>query len=93
MHELSSHYLACHAAMEAYSVATMRNLPDAHPLYKLLQPHFRYTIGINSAARMKLINSGGIIDHAFSIGNKGKETFSKELTKSIMYKELMLRIM
>ena len=56
-------------------MATMRNLPDAHPLYRLLQPHFRYTIGINTAARLKLINSGGIIDQAFSIGKKGKEKF------------------
>ena len=59
--------------MEAYGVATMRNIPDAHPLYKLLQPHFHYTIGINSAARRTLINDGGIIDLTFSIGGKGKE--------------------
>ena len=58
--------------MEAYSVATMRNLPDAHPVYKLLQPHFRYTIGINSAARERLINDGGLIDMIFSIGGAGK---------------------
>ena len=31
-------------------MATMRNIPDAHPLYKLLQPHYHYTIGINTAA-------------------------------------------
>ena len=54
-------------------MATMRNLPDAHPLYKLLQPHFRYTIGINSAARRVLISDGGVIDQTFSIGGKGKE--------------------
>ena len=80
-HELSSHYIACHAAMEAYAVATMRNLPDAHPLYKLLQPHFRYTIGINTAARAKLINNGGIIDQAFSIGGKGKERLFQRASK------------
>jgi len=59
--------------MEAYSVATMRNIPDAHPLFRLLVPHFRYTIGINENARKVLINKGGIIDQAFSIGGKGKE--------------------
>ena len=59
--------------METYAVATMRNLPDAHPVNRLLVPHFRYTIGINSAARLKLINEGGIIDQVFSIGGKGKE--------------------
>ena len=58
--------------MESYAVATMRTLPDAHPVCKLLLPHYRYTIGINTAARLKLINNGGIIDQAFSIGGKGK---------------------
>lgn len=57
--------------MEAYGVATMRNIPDAHPVYKLLQPHFRYTMAINSAARAALINEGGIIARNFSIGNDG----------------------
>ena len=58
--------------METYAVATMRTLPDAHPVCKLLLPHYRYTIGINVAARLKLINKGGIIDQTFSIGGKGK---------------------
>ena len=54
-------------------MATIRNLPDAHPLCRLLLPHYRYTIGINTAARLRLINSGGITDQAFSIGGKGKD--------------------
>ena len=58
--------------MEAYAVATMRTLPDAHPVCRLLLPHYRYTIGINAAARLKLVNKGGIIDQVFSIGGKGK---------------------
>lgn len=57
--------------MEAYGVATMRNLPDAHPLYKLLHPHFRYTMSINSAARAALIKRDGIIAHNFAVGNDG----------------------
>ena len=80
-HQLGTHYLACHAAMEAYGVATMRNLPDAHPVYKLLQPHFRYTIGINSAARRSLINDGGLIDQIFSIGGEGKNELIRRASK------------
>ena len=67
--------------METYAVATMRNLPDAHPVNRLLVPHFRYTIGINSAARLKLINKGGIIDQIFSIGGKGKETLFQRASR------------
>ena len=72
-HQLATHYLSCHAAMEAYGMATMRNLPDAHPIFKLLKPHFRYTMAINSRARASLINKGGAIDRIFSIGGEGKE--------------------
>lgn len=58
--------------MEAYAMATMRNLPDPHPIFKLLRPHFRYTMAINSRARATLINDGGVIDQLFAIGGKGK---------------------
>ena len=53
-------------------MATMRNLPDAHPIFKLVWPHFRYTLAINSRARASLINDGGAIDTFFAIGGKGK---------------------
>ena len=76
-HQLSTHYLSCHAAMEAYSMATMRNLPDPHPINKLLRPHFRYTMAINARARHTLINKGGIIDQLFAIGGEGKEELFK----------------
>lgn len=54
--------------MEAYGVAMMRTIPDSHPVYKLLRPAFHYTMAINTAARRSLINDGGTIDQAFSIG-------------------------
>ncbi len=58
--------------MEAYSMGTMRNLPDSHPVNKLLRPHFRYIMAINSSARKTLIVDGGPIDLWFGIGGKGK---------------------
>ena len=77
MHELFTHYFCCHAAMEAYAMATVRNLPDAHPVSKMLLPHFRYTMAINSRARATLINDGGIIDTIFSLGEYGKKELMK----------------
>ena len=59
--------------MGVYSVATRRNLPDSHPIFKLLVPHFRYTIAINTRAVETLISDGGPIDVAFSIGGQGKK--------------------
>ena len=80
-HQLSTHFISCHAVMEAYGVATMRNLPDAHPVYKLLRPHFRYTMAINHAARRNLINNGGIIDQLFSIGGKDDSSGKAEFVR------------
>ena len=34
--------------MEAYNMGLMRNIPDAHPVYR---PHMRYTTAINTTAR------------------------------------------
>ena len=76
-HQLISHYFSCHAAMEAYAMATMRNLPDAHPVQKLLRPHFLNTMAINARARATLINTGGIIDLIFAIGGEGKNELMK----------------
>ncbi|GKA67964.1 linoleate 13S-lipoxygenase 2-1, chloroplastic-like protein [Tanacetum coccineum] len=39
-----------------------------HPIYRLLIPHFRYTMQINALARKSLINAGGVIESTFSLG-------------------------
>ena len=43
-------------------IATNRQLSVLHPIYKLLQPHFRDTMNINAFARQILINGGGILE-------------------------------
>ncbi|CAI8014486.1 Allene oxide synthase-lipoxygenase protein [Geodia barretti] len=77
-HEISSHYLTCHAVMETYSMGLMRNIPNAHPVYKLLRPHVRYTMAINRKARESLINATGILARTFSVGADGElEVFKR----------------
>ncbi|XP_042403820.1 probable lipoxygenase 8, chloroplastic [Zingiber officinale] len=65
-HELISHWLRTHCCVEPYSIAAHRQLSEIHPIYRLLHPHFRYTMEINALARQALINAGGIIEIAFS---------------------------
>lgn len=39
-----------------------------HPIYKLLDPHMRYTLEINALARQSLISADGVIEACFTPG-------------------------
>lgn len=68
VHQLVNHWLRTHAAMEPYVISAHRNLSAMHPIFKLLQPHMRYTLEINALARQSLINAGGVIESFFTPG-------------------------
>ncbi|KAG5628571.1 hypothetical protein H5410_000288 [Solanum commersonii] len=67
-HQLVSHWLRTHCCTEPYIIASNRQLSAMHPIYRLLFPHFRYTMEINGTAREKLINANGVIESSFSPG-------------------------
>ncbi|MCO5561651.1 hypothetical protein L7F22_015272 [Adiantum nelumboides] len=67
-HQLVNHWLRSHAVVEPCVVATKRQLSSMHPLFTFLQPHFRYTLEINAAARQLLINADGVIENCFTPG-------------------------
>lgn len=67
-HQLVSHWLRTHCAVEPYAIAANRRLSQMHPVYRLLHPHFRFTMEINAQARATLINAGGIIESSFAPG-------------------------
>ena len=64
-HELFAHLGHTHLVVEAFAVATHRNLANIHPLWALLVPHFEGLLFINNAAATSLITKGGPIDHIF----------------------------
>ncbi|KAG8485638.1 hypothetical protein CXB51_018878 [Gossypium anomalum] len=72
-HQLVSHWLRTHCVTEPYIIATNRQLSVMHPIYRLLHPHFRYTMEINAVARESLINADGIIENSFSAGKYSLE--------------------
>lgn len=74
--------LRTHCCTEPYIIAANRQLSVLHPIYKLLCPHFRYTMEINALAREALINAGGIIESSFS-----PKSYSIELS-SVAYDKL-----
>ncbi|MFQ6625919.1 hypothetical protein Gotur_004606 [Gossypium turneri] len=65
--------LRTHCVTEPYIMATNRQLSVVFPIYRLLHPHFRYTIEINALARESLINADGIIENSFSPGKYSLE--------------------
>ncbi len=60
-HESVAHLGDCHILIEAMGLAANRQLPEAHPLHRLLKPHFRFMININTDARHSLIVPGGVV--------------------------------
>lgn len=71
LQELQFHLLNTHLVAEVIAVATMRCLPGLHPIFKLLVPHIRYTMEINTRSRTQLISDGGIFDQVVSTGGGG----------------------
>lgn len=64
-HELYAHLGRTHLFVEAFCVATHRQLAEVHPLSVLLLPHFEGTLFINNSAATGLIAPGGPIDTIF----------------------------
>ncbi|WXH27024.1 hypothetical protein WA016_00935 [Myxococcus stipitatus] len=71
-HQMVSHALRTHFIAEPFVVATMRNLPDPHPVYKLVRRHFRYTLAINEGARKGLLAAGAVFDDFIATGGPDK---------------------
>ena len=68
--------LRTHCCMEPYIIAANRQLSAMHPIYRLLHPHFRYTMEINARGRQSLVNAGGIIESCFWPGKYSLELSS-----------------
>ncbi|XP_043861347.1 polyunsaturated fatty acid lipoxygenase ALOX12-like isoform X1 [Dromiciops gliroides] len=88
LHELQAHLLKTHLMAEVFAVATMRCLPGMHPIFKLLMPHFRYTLEINTRARTKLIADGGIFDQVVNTGGGGHLDVLRRATACLTYRSL-----
>ncbi|GLT64796.1 hypothetical protein SLA2020_372660 [Shorea laevis] len=79
-HLLVSHWLHTHAVVEPFIIATRRRLSKMHPIYCLLDPHFKDTIHINALCRAFIINAGGILEKTLFTGSVSME-FSSEFYK------------
>ncbi len=60
------HLWRCHFLMEAFAMATRRNLPRKHPLRMLLDPHLRFTLFTNTVAYDYFRSSGKLYDTMYA---------------------------
>ncbi|XP_014302774.1 arachidonate 12-lipoxygenase, 12S-type-like isoform X1 [Myotis lucifugus] len=88
VHELQYHLLHTHLLAEVIAVATMRCLPGLHPVFKLLIPHTRYTMDINTRARNQLISDGGLFDKGWSTGGGGHVQVMRRAMAQLTYHSL-----
>ncbi|XP_070710645.1 arachidonate 12-lipoxygenase, 12S-type [Pempheris klunzingeri] len=86
--QLLSHLLRTHLVIEVFCVATLRQLPAVHPVYKLLTPHLRYTLEINCRGRTQLISPNGIFKRVVSTGGDGLLILSQREYKLLTYRSL-----
>jgi len=54
------HLMKTHLVMEAFAVASWRQLPSIHPVFQLLFPHLRSVMAINTIGMNELIAKGGM---------------------------------
>ena len=80
-----THLLRCHLMMEPTAVASWRNLSSVHPVWKLLYPHTKGIMAINTLGRNKLIPEGGAADKVLSIGGGGQVTLMQKYYRSVSF--------
>ncbi|KAI3773304.1 hypothetical protein L1987_47829 [Smallanthus sonchifolius] len=73
VHQLANHWIRTHATMEPFILSAHRQLSAMHPIYKLLDPHMRYTLETNAIARQNLVNADGVIEQGFTPGRYAME--------------------
>ncbi|XP_070773472.1 polyunsaturated fatty acid lipoxygenase ALOX15B [Enoplosus armatus] len=87
-HQLASHYLRTHMLGELCCVATLRQLPELHPLHQLLMPHVRTSLQINVQARASLLAADGVFDKAMGSGLEAIPVLLSRASDRIYYRSL-----
>ncbi|KAG7224712.1 hypothetical protein INR49_004600 [Caranx melampygus] len=87
-HQLASHYLRTHMLGELCCVATLRQLPEVHPLHQLLMPHISTSLQINFQARTSLLAANGVFDKAVGCGLKALPVLLSRASQKIQYRSL-----
>ncbi|XP_078369932.1 allene oxide synthase-lipoxygenase protein-like [Oculina patagonica] len=90
VHQMRTHLAKTHLLMEAFAVASWRQLPSVHPVFQLLFPHLRSVMAINTIGRNELIARGGICDKTLSTGGGGHIQLLEKTYKNFKFEMLSL---
>ncbi|KAM5237175.1 polyunsaturated fatty acid 5-lipoxygenase isoform 4-T4 [Ctenodactylus gundi] len=88
VHQTITHLLRTHLVSEVFGIAMYRQLPAVHPIFKLLVPHVRFTIAINTKAREQLICEYGLFDKANATGGGGHVQMVQRAMRDLTYASL-----
>ncbi|XP_057217067.1 hydroperoxide isomerase ALOXE3-like [Triplophysa rosa] len=88
VHQLLSHLLRTHLVGEVFCTATLRRLPEIHPLYQLLMPHIQTTLQINIQARATLLAKDGVFDKSISCGLDAAKLLLARGTQRLRYSSM-----
>ncbi|XP_061125676.1 hydroperoxide isomerase ALOXE3-like [Syngnathus typhle] len=58
-HQAITHLKNTHFLSEVWAMSLLRNFPLIHPIYKLVMPHFRWILHVNTQARELLLGPSG----------------------------------
>ena len=86
--QMNTHLLKTHLIIEAFAVASWRQLPSVHPVFQFLFPHLRSIMAINTIGRERLIAKGGIVDKTLSVGGGGHIQLIEKTYKSFKFEML-----
>ncbi|XP_061083609.1 polyunsaturated fatty acid 5-lipoxygenase [Conger conger] len=89
VHQTVTHLLRTHLISEVFGIAMFRQLSAVHPVYKLLIPHIRFTIAINTKAREELLCECGLFDKANGTGGGGHVELVQKAMKTFTYQSLI----
>src|SRR5262249_10923998 len=64
--ELAMHFAHCHAVMAPFAIISNRQLSVRHPIYQLLEPHFRFMLYDNQLGLDYFLNPGRPVDRSLA---------------------------
>lgn len=88
--ELFFHLGRAHFLLEAFALATARQLAPAHPLALLLGPHFEGTLAINDGARTKLCAEGGQLEALLAPTREASLALSRRAIETFRLEDALL---